>query len=137
MLLIAARAGLARFGTVAIDGTKIPANASIDANRGQLWLEQQVRDMVADAKAVDAAEDCSPAPDGLIDRAPTWAASHSGRRERIHAAAAQVAQQLAQREREQTSREKAALARRRRSEAGLPMVAGRRGCPQGPATTHR
>ena len=47
VLLIAAQSGLARFGTVAIDGTKIPANASIDANRGQQWLQQQVRDMVA------------------------------------------------------------------------------------------
>ncbi|WP_326564181.1 transposase [Micromonospora peucetia] len=35
VLMIAARAGLARFGTIAIDGTKIPASASIDANRGQ------------------------------------------------------------------------------------------------------
>jgi transposase len=38
VLLIAARVGLARFGTAAIDGTKIPANASIDANWGQRWL---------------------------------------------------------------------------------------------------
>jgi transposase len=130
VLLIAARAGLARFGTVAIDGTKIPANASIDANRGQQWLEQQVRDMVADAKAVDAAEDCSSGPgDVPTDRMPAWAATQSGRRERIRAAAAQVAQQLAHRAREQSAREEAALARRRRSEAGLPMV-GR--IPEGP-----
>jgi len=88
VLLIAARAGLARFGTVAIDGTKIAANASIDANRGQQWLEQQVRDMVADAKAVDAAEDCLPGSDGgPTDRMPAWAATQSGRRERIRAAA--------------------------------------------------
>ncbi|WP_216363114.1 transposase, partial [Arthrobacter sp. Hiyo1] len=40
VLLIAARAGLARFGTIAIDGTKIPANASIDANRGREWFDQ-------------------------------------------------------------------------------------------------
>ncbi len=33
-LMIAGRAGLAQFGAVAIDGTKIAANASIDANRG-------------------------------------------------------------------------------------------------------
>lgn len=49
VLLIAAQSGLARFGTVAIDGTKIPANASIDANRGHDWFKQQVCDMVADA----------------------------------------------------------------------------------------
>jgi hypothetical protein len=42
VLMIAGRAGLARFGTVAIDGTKIAANASIDANRGQEWLAVEV-----------------------------------------------------------------------------------------------
>ena len=42
VLMIAGRAGLARFGTVAIDGTKIAANASIDANRGQEWLALEV-----------------------------------------------------------------------------------------------
>jgi transposase len=36
VLMIAGRAGMARFGTVAIDGTKIAANASIDANRPSL-----------------------------------------------------------------------------------------------------
>ena len=43
ILTIAARAGLGRLGTVAIDGTKISANASIDANRGSDWFERQVR----------------------------------------------------------------------------------------------
>ncbi len=42
VLMIAERAGLARFGTVAIDGTKIAANASIDANRGKEWFDRQV-----------------------------------------------------------------------------------------------
>src|SRR3954453_19253786 len=63
VLLVAAGAGLARLGTVAIDGTKIPANASIDANRGQAWLEAQtqaqVRRIVTEAELVDAAEDAS------------------------------------------------------------------------------
>jgi transposase len=125
--LIAARVGLARFGTVAIDGTKIPASASIDANRGHDWLQQQVRDMVEDAKAVDAEDDCA-SDDGSTDRVPQ-VATHSGRRERIRAAAEQVARQLAQRADEHSARQKAALARRRRSEAGLPMV-GR--IPDGP-----
>ena len=46
VLMIAGRAGLAQFGTVAIDGTKIAANASIYANRGQEWLSKQVESMV-------------------------------------------------------------------------------------------
>jgi hypothetical protein len=55
--LVAAEAGLARLGTVAIDGTKIPANASIDANRGEEWLEAQVRLLVTEAQRLDAAEE--------------------------------------------------------------------------------
>ena len=40
VLQVAAAAGMARFGTVAIDGTKIPANASMDAN---LWVPETPR----------------------------------------------------------------------------------------------
>jgi transposase len=43
VLMIAGQAGLVRFGTVAIDGTKIAANASIDANRGQAWFADRQR----------------------------------------------------------------------------------------------
>jgi hypothetical protein len=61
VLLIAAGAGLTRFGRIAIDGTKIPANASIDANRGRDWFDQQAKEIAAEiveeAQRVDAAED--------------------------------------------------------------------------------
>ena len=57
VLLVAGRARLAKFGTVAIDGTKIAANASIDANWGQEWLAQEVDRMVTEAEQVDAMED--------------------------------------------------------------------------------
>src|SRR5680860_509739 len=57
VLMIAARAGLGRFGTVAIDGTKIKANASIDANRGREWFNQNVTSIPADADRTDQAED--------------------------------------------------------------------------------
>src|SRR3954466_5994907 len=59
VLMIAARAGLGRFGTVAIDGTKIAANASIDANRGKDWFDQHVAGMVADANRTDDAENAA------------------------------------------------------------------------------
>src|SRR5438067_852000 len=61
VLQVTAAAGLVRLGTVAIDGTKIPANASIDANRSQEWLEDQVRLLMADARRLDAAEDAKAA----------------------------------------------------------------------------
>ena len=66
VLQVAAAAGLVCFGTVAIDGTKIAANASIDANRGQEWLEEQVRQILADAQGLDAADDAASA-DGSYD----------------------------------------------------------------------
>jgi transposase len=77
VLLVAAGAGLARLGTVAIDGTKIPANASIDANRGQEWLQAQVGQIVAEAHRVDAAEDIVSAAGSSDDprrgrRRPGW-----------------------------------------------------------------
>jgi transposase len=54
VLGLCAQAGLARVGVVAIDGTKLLANASRDAN---VDYEQIAREMLAEAQAVDAAED--------------------------------------------------------------------------------
>jgi hypothetical protein len=54
VLLLCARSGLAKIGVIAIDGTKVHANASRDANvdDGQL-----AREIIEEAKAIDAAED--------------------------------------------------------------------------------
>jgi transposase len=68
VLQVAAAAGLARFGTVAIDGTKIPANASIDANRHRDWLAREVNALLRDATQIDAAEDAASALDDDGDR---------------------------------------------------------------------
>ena len=54
VLGLCAQAGLARVGVVAIDGTKVPANASRDAN---VDYEQIAREILEEAQAVDAAED--------------------------------------------------------------------------------
>ncbi|MBT2514334.1 transposase [Arthrobacter sp. ISL-30] len=130
VLLVAARAGLARFGTVAIDGTKISANASIDANRSQEWLQQKVREMVAEAEAADAAEDAARSTDDVLeDRVPPGLADPSGRQARIRAAVKEIAEQARRRKTDEAAREDAALARRRRSEEGKPVV-GR--IPEGP-----
>jgi transposase len=57
VLRLCARAGLGRAGVVAIDGTKIAANASKGANRSEGWFRREAARMVAEAEAVDAAED--------------------------------------------------------------------------------
>jgi hypothetical protein len=54
VLLLCARSGLATVGVIAIDGTKIQANASRDAN---VDYEQLAREIIEEAKAVDAAEE--------------------------------------------------------------------------------
>jgi transposase len=54
VLSLCAKQGLAKVGVIAVDGTKVPANASRDANRD---YEQLAREIVEEAKAVDAAED--------------------------------------------------------------------------------
>src|SRR5215207_9850223 len=54
VLRLCARAGLLRTGVVAIDGTKLHANASREANAD---YERIAREIVAEARATDAAED--------------------------------------------------------------------------------
>ena len=57
VLVMAAVRGLVRLDTVAVDGTKIAANASLDANRSEQWVREQAVKILAEAQAVDAAED--------------------------------------------------------------------------------
>src|SRR4051794_25391958 len=54
VLTLCARSGLAKVGVIAVDGTKVNANASRDEN---LDYEQLAREIVEEAQAVDAAED--------------------------------------------------------------------------------
>jgi transposase len=54
VLTLCARGGLAQVGVIAVDGTKLQANASRNEN---LDHEQLAREIVEEAKAVDAAED--------------------------------------------------------------------------------
>ncbi len=132
VLLIAAHAGLGRFGTVAIDGTKIPANASIDANRGRAWFDQHVAGIVADADRADQAENAAASQkpdDHQPDRVPSDLRDRTRRRDRIRRAAEELTAQHRQRARADEEREAAAMERRRRSEQGQPVV-GR--IPEGP-----
>jgi transposase len=50
-------AGLIRLGLVALDGTKVKANAALDANRTASSIEADIVRMLAEAEAVDARED--------------------------------------------------------------------------------
>lgn len=89
VLALAARAGLGRFGTIAIDGTKIAANASVDANRSEAWLREQVDTILAQARSVDAAEDAEHGP-ARGDELPEDLSDSTSRSARIRAALAEI-----------------------------------------------
>jgi transposase len=57
MLELCREAGLIRLGLVALDGTKVKANAALDANRTASTIEEQISRMLAEAEATDARED--------------------------------------------------------------------------------
>jgi transposase len=71
-LRLCAEAGLVRLGAVALDGTKIGADARADGNRTLAQLDKLIDEMLAEAAEVDAAEDARdshdpPLPPGLSD----------------------------------------------------------------------
>jgi transposase len=89
VLAIAAEAGLGRLGLVAVDGTKIAANASKDANRSEEKLRVLAVQILAEAEAADAEEDAL-FGDARGDELPAELADPGTRRERIAAALVQL-----------------------------------------------
>jgi transposase len=57
VLALCREAGLVRLGLVALDGTKVKANASLDATRTASTIKEQIARMLAEAEATDAQED--------------------------------------------------------------------------------
>src|SRR3954470_7786606 len=76
VLTLCARSGLAKVGVIAVDGTKVNANASRNENRD---YEQLAREILEDARAVDAAED-ELYGDARGDELPPELATADGRR---------------------------------------------------------
>ncbi len=70
VLAVCARAGYVRLGIVAIDGTKIAANASIDANHRRDFYVVTVSELAAQAAAADAEQDALFGPDRRGDEPP-------------------------------------------------------------------
>jgi transposase len=56
-LRLCARAGMTSVGLVALDGTKMAANASMQANRAKDTIDAEVDKMFAEAEVADAAQD--------------------------------------------------------------------------------
>lgn len=101
VLRLCSQAGLVAVGVIAVDGTKIAANASKSANRSQQWVAEQARriaeEAVAEAAAVDAAEDAAQAAAGPAKRPPAELGTSAGRKAAIKKAMEEMARQDAAR----------------------------------------
>jgi transposase len=112
VLRLAAKSGLGRFGTIAIDGTKIAANASVDANRTEAWLREQVATILVEAQRTDAAEDAEHG-DRRGDEPPDDFADPQARAAKIRAALAEI-------DAEHAARDRATAERVARAQTGPP-----------------
>lgn len=82
VLALCAKAGLVQVGVIAVDGTKISADASMRANRS---YEQIAREILDEAAAADAADDAR-LGDRCGDELPAELAERTTRRARLRAA---------------------------------------------------
>ena len=80
VLRLCHEAGLVKLGVVALDGTKVAANAALATNRSHQAIEEEVQRMLAEAKAADAEEDAHYGPDRRGDELPEGL---GGRTERL------------------------------------------------------
>ncbi len=120
VLRLSAAAGLGRLGLVALDGTKIAANASPGANRGAAALDAEIARMLDEAATVDAAEDAEHGPARRGDELPAELADRRSRLARLAEARRQLAEVEAQRRAELETQ----LARRAAREAATGRGSG-------------
>jgi transposase len=121
VLVLCARLGMGKLGTVALDGMKIAGNASKAANRTEEGLARLARETVAAHAAADAAEDELFGEGRRGDEVPEEAWRPRSRDSRIAAAMASL---KADREAAEAAEEARAQAYRARRAAGE-----RAGCP--------
>jgi transposase len=104
VLVLCAASGLARVGIVSVDGTKMGANAALDANRARSAIEAEVAAMMAEAKEIDATQD-ELFGDARGDELPPKLASPRSRGAHLDAALRELeAQAAARREAEAAAR---------------------------------
>jgi transposase len=90
VLALCARAGAIQVGVIAVDGTKVRANAADRQNRS---YEQLAREILQDADAVDAAEDAQ-FGEARGDELPPELADRNTRRARLREAKRQLEAEL-------------------------------------------
>jgi transposase len=89
VLALCAQAGMVKVGTVAVDGTKLCADAGMGANRCHPAIAQEVERILAEAATVDAAEDVQ-FGEARGDELPPELADPVSRRARLERAAVEL-----------------------------------------------
>lgn len=95
VLRLCAEAGLVKVGVVALDGTKMKANASLAANRRYASIEREVRRMMEEAEAKDTEEDELYGPDRRGDELPEELQDRRKRLTRLKEAKARLEREAA------------------------------------------
>lgn len=120
------RAGLVKLGVVALDGTKVKANASIDKNRThdalseeERRLREKVDEMFQKAQEIDDLEDKMYGRDKRGDELPDGFRTRKERLERIKKAKEELEQR--QKEKEQEYMEKLAEREQKENESGKKL----------------
>jgi transposase len=104
VLRLCKEAGLVNVGIVALDGSKIKANAALEANRTYEHIEQEVKKMFDEADAKDAEEDRLYGPDKRGDELPDDLADRRSRRARLAACKQRLEEHAAEEAAEQQSK---------------------------------
>ena len=122
VLELCREAGLIRLGLVALDGTKVKANASLDANRTASTIGEQINRVLAEAEATDAREDrqfgpeaSGPAMPGDLKRRGERLARLKACQEKLQAQAAAAATRQENKIAAREAEEKATGSRKRKS----------------------
>jgi transposase len=95
ILKLCKEAGLVKLGVVALDGSKVKANAALEANRTYEHIEQEVQKMLAEAEAKDTEEDRKYGPDQRGDELPDELADRTSRKARLAACKKRLEEQAA------------------------------------------
>jgi transposase len=119
-LRLCAAAGMVRLGTVALDGTKVAANAAERANRTHDKLKDEVAEILRQAAEADQHEDREH-DEGRGDELPAALASKAGRLARLRQAKALLEAEAAARQRRYEQRV-AALAAAARARGKTPKA---------------
>jgi transposase len=138
-LQLCAKAGLVKLGHVAIDGTKIKANASKHKamsygrmSETEQRLKQEVEALLKQAEKTDAAEDELYGKDKRGDELPEELSRRESRLKKIQQAKAELEKEAAEKaEQERAEAEARLAARREKEEKTGKKQRGREPCPEG------